>query len=986
MISLQIKVTFILLCLLSVHSFAQFPEQFSEQLPSSNVYYTYSDKDGNLWFGTDKGVCRYNGFKFEHFGLSNGLPNNDVFVIDQDKKGRIWFGTYLSKLSYFENDSIYSYVFNDSLEKYLTENSVKFGFHFFENGDMALGDAKFGLVLIDSIGNIQFKGEPNRNIFQFEKQLLKARLSSSSKPKGSHPEVTINSYSRDLIKTVYYHSYPNELNRLNQDQHYVCKNITGNMLYIQGRLYGILGPNKSTFKQLNKFFINLFCDEQGRVWLCSRYNGVYVFENEKLQDTIAHFLDGYSVTHMTRDFQGGYWFSTLEGGVFHYPVSPINENEYNVLNLPVSQLENGPGKTFFILTDQGDVLEIKNHKSKLIARFDEKKYDDYSFILYDKTKNILFAKNSELSSIVTEDYKLGRINFYPESNLKTRSYQTFLDFKGERYELHFKHIYRVNGDNYTPIRGSDIFEQNHIRSIISLKDTTWLGTEFGLYYMTDDTIAKFNLELANNQRISTLEGNKDSLFIAIQDVALVLKTKNKYVTINRKNGLYSLRINTLLKKGNKLLIGTDKGLYQLNLHSDSMQVRLISQQQGLDDLNIKTMIDLNDQLLLGGSFGIRQFDWKRLPQKIIIPKLHLRLKSINGNQVHIEDLNQLEHWQNDLEVSLEAISFTDTRHIKYEWKIKGKSEKWIKTNYSNLSFKELPPGKYTLMARCSVIPGVWSDVSEMSFVISPPFYLTWYFILLEILAGLTLIIASIYYRIKKIEKRAKQRVSIIRQKTELEMKALRAQMNPHFIYNTMNSIQYLIKNKMNDEAELYLVKFAKLMRKVMSQSPQKLITLKDELDITKKYIELETLRFPDKFDFIISIEPEIDQEATLVPGLILQPFMENSITHGLLNKDGKGKLILMVELNKGILHYKITDNGIGREKAKEIKEKKGLFQKSHGMTNTKNRLDLVNISHGKEIVSMTITDLKDKDGTVTGTQIDLNIKLHLREKNKNHTN
>lgn len=207
----------------------------------------------------------------------------------------------------------------------------------------------------------------------------------------------------------------------------------------------------------------------------------------------------------------------------------------------------------------------------------------------------------------------------------------------------------------------------------------------------------------------------------------------------------------------------------------------------------------------------------------------------------------------------------------------------------------------------------------------------------------------------------------------LEMKALRAQMNPHFLFNSLNSINTMILNDENEGASRYLSKFSKLVRLLLENSEQPMVSLKDEIDMLETYIQLEALRFNNKLEYQITIEEAIDQEATLLPSMVMQPFVENAIWHGLLHKDSKGLLSIQIKEEGNKLHCSIIDNGVGREKSVTLKKEGGLKKKSMGIKITADRLKILTQQKIQDVIN--IIDLKDDNQNALGTQVNIQIPI-----------
>jgi tetratricopeptide (TPR) repeat protein len=227
------------------------------------------------------------------------------------------------------------------------------------------------------------------------------------------------------------------------------------------------------------------------------------------------------------------------------------------------------------------------------------------------------------------------------------------------------------------------------------------------------------------------------------------------------------------------------------------------------------------------------------------------------------------------------------------------------------------------------------------------------------------------WKLKQLESENKH-VELQKQSAELEMQALRAQMNPHFIFNSLSSINHFILKNEGKTASNYLTRFSRLIRMVLINSQKPLITLQDELEMLRIYLDMERLRFKISFDYVISFINEIDVENVFVPPLILQPFCENALWHGLMHKDGPGHLTIDLSMQDNILQCAISDNGIGREKAAEMKSKAAEREKSLGLQITTQRLALLNQNKNVQ-TSYSIEDVLDKNRNIAGTKVILNI-------------
>jgi LytS/YehU family sensor histidine kinase len=272
--------------------------------------------------------------------------------------------------------------------------------------------------------------------------------------------------------------------------------------------------------------------------------------------------------------------------------------------------------------------------------------------------------------------------------------------------------------------------------------------------------------------------------------------------------------------------------------------------------------------------------------------------------------------------------------------------------------------------------------------ITPAFWNQWWFRIVAVVFILSSFYFVIRYRTQQkfhlqLERSEKERqladmgqrtAELLQQKTEMEMQALRAQMNPHFIFNSLNSINRFILQNNKAQASEYLTKFSKLVRLILQNSQASLITLESELESLQLYLEMEALRFNYHFDYKISVPKDLDIEVLKVPPLIIQPYVENAIWHGLMHKEEKGQLDIEVSLENNYLFFKVTDNGIGRKQSAALASKSATKHKSMGLRITADRIEMMQNSNGIES-PVTINDLVNADGSAAGTEVTIKIPV-----------
>ena len=321
----------------------------------------------------------------------------------------------------------------------------------------------------------------------------------------------------------------------------------------------------------------------------------------------------------------------------------------------------------------------------------------------------------------------------------------------------------------------------------------------------------------------------------------------------------------------------------------------------------------------------------------------------------------------------------------YYYRLEGVDKDWLPADQDQAAhYNQLQNGDYRFMVKCINRDGLVSDkITFLLISVKPPFWKTWWFYLLSIL----LIALLVLFIFKKLAERRKEKellkMNYQKQIAAMEMKTLRAQMNPHFIFNSLNSIDTFILKNESDNASDYLDKFSRLVRLILDNSRSEWVLLESELKALELYIELESVRFENAFSYTINIDPSVSPSSVMLPPLIIQPYVENAIWHGLMHRKEPGSRIsITISKKEDNLQIEISDNGVGREAASKLKGKKNELHKSHGMKITAERLSVVNdIYHVN--AGVIVTDMLNDLGGSAGTKVVLTINYRTNA-NNNH--
>jgi hypothetical protein len=329
----------------------------------------------------------------------------------------------------------------------------------------------------------------------------------------------------------------------------------------------------------------------------------------------------------------------------------------------------------------------------------------------------------------------------------------------------------------------------------------------------------------------------------------------------------------------------------------------------------------------------------------------------------------LSHEQNFFSFGMSTLRFGESSNTEYSYKLEGFDKDWQPAGSDRTGqYTGVPGGTYHLLLRARTGTETWvMSPLRVRMVIGKPWWSTWLFRTLALLALLGIIGAIYFYRVKRIRKEAGLRSEYEIRLNELEMSALRTQMNPHFIFNCLNTINSYINSNQKTQANHYITRFAKLIRLILENSRQRRVPLSKELEALHLYLQLESLRFENRFSYSIESDKDLDTDNIEVPPLVLQPFVENAILHGILPRPGSGNINIRISQKDTLVIYEIEDDGIGREAAKKRNAEGALHKESHGMAITAKRIELFNRENGVN-AAVAIEDLK-ANGEAAGTRV-----------------
>ncbi|HHG85233.1 MAG TPA: hypothetical protein ENJ82_10855, partial [Bacteroidetes bacterium] len=470
----------------------------------------------------------------------------------------------------------------------------------------------------------------------------------------------------------------------------------------------------------------------------------------------------------------------------------------------------------------------------------------------------------------------------------------------------------------------------------------WLGTLTGLRKV--DRQGRLLPQAKHSvlqKRVSALDQLPDGrLVVGTLGAGLLVVDGDSILQIGTGLGLNTNLVNCVaIDSGGRIWVGSGRGLNRVVVnHLEPPKVESLNRGNGLPFQEVQQIDIHGNKVWLAGPQGLSVIDQNAWHKRSVLPPIHLLRIGINGRDTLPLAKVEVSHRQNYLSFSFLGLRFRRNGPLNYRYRLGGLDHDWRYTQDTTVSYPALPPGTYTFEVAAQNEAGEWSiPAAKAVILVLKPYWQKWWFIMLVILAMLVLGVGITYYFIRQGRNRLHREKNLEKWK----MKALRARMDPHFIFNTLNTIQAYISTHDTIAAEKYLNKFARLVRKVMHQSSEETISLADEREMLELYLALEEMRFSGIFTYKIHWDPALNADLVQIPGMLVQPFVENAILHGLLPKKKGGKVVITFKAAGSHIFCTIEDDGIGRVAARKLNRAQHKLHKSAGLDLVRSRLKLL---------------------------------------------
>jgi hypothetical protein len=891
----------------------------NEGLSSNTCYTLFQDHKGNIWVGSDNGPSRFDGKEFTVYNEKDGLKDIEVLGFRKISNNRFIFWTLLNNLSIYDDGKIIN-----------------------ENALMEFSKIKLNDLSISAYDSI------HKTLYLISSNAPKSYYSIYKDKILEHPidfEMTSHCHVADdhlIYKNRNGFFNYNFKGKYSKKMNFEYKNskLTRDSSFFFEKNYAFIIKNstviifktedKFSYKEIASISIPLFTlspklaiDRNNMLWVYGSGNGAYHYHcpMEKLNKyTQSHqFLIDKRVNDILVDKDDNVWFTTNNDGIFF--LADVNLNNY--LRYPLIQ-------------NPKFVSAIAHQNKEVIIGYGNSKIGVLeNHIIQDI--NISINKYSGIRSIFNDGNDIYFMNDFNLFLLKNK-----------------QHLFKIKDDNSLPkaisascndklllncgqggfvmnkknLEIHQIFSKRSYSGAFINEDSVFIGTPKGLYKVDihDGKNILFEENKIGSYFFNDIKNLNDSLFIGGTNAAgIVIFSKDKVCKIiSKENGLAHNNVKQLVVQNDSTFwactpVGINSIIY--NFKNNNSKVKYYSKLDGLPSNNTTCATLVDSNLFVGTDKGIGLIQinnigaYSRKDYNIFIQSITVNEKK--GDFTLLQKLND----DSSIKFKISYLDYASIGNIKYYYMLEGLHKRWIETPSNEILFQSLPPGDYTLL-----VYGI-NNKNERSekkvafeFTVRAHFWQTVYFKLLCTCLALFLL----YYISKrwliKSKKKEIENLSIEKKIIDLELQAIKAQINPHFIYNCLNSIQYLNYNKKNDDVATYIDLFSKLIRKTLNYSQTTLVTIEEEKNYLINYLMMENLRF--KGNLLYEITSNLSNNNNyLLPSFLIQPFVENALKHGFQSSEnGLVKINFQIDHQNDKLIITILDNGIGINVSKDKKK------------------------------------------------------------------
>ncbi|MFC4262800.1 sensor histidine kinase [Ferruginibacter yonginensis] len=916
-------------------------------LQSNTIYNLHVAKNGLLYIAHSKGLSSFDGNHFTNY-YNKEHPFTELTNIMETDDGSIFCKAFNNVLFKKQGDSTRWYA-----------NTIPYSWGFsisttYKNNLFAITN--------DSIIEIDVTTNKRKSICLKNAELLNKNIAISFIGYSTN----FNFYILSSEKKLYL------LPRvLKGGFHYSNKDL---FIVKNKQLDAIYYYNNSEYIQIKNapepITVNYISTTDSTIWICTS-NGIYYRKKNNKGGNFTYIFSGYDVTDVKQTKEGSYFISTLGQGLLFVPNLKAN----SIINIPHNITAMSGNETELLLgTKDGSILHyntltnninaVETYKSKFPINFiGINQYNQSPFF-----SNITSIINKTNQPFIIKDY------CYVDSNILFATSQGVFLYQSKIDENHWlnKYVitYQLNNSNIKKLS----FSNEHTSSIKynPFNKTIYISNYTGILEMKNGYTQAIKLPEPACVLKDIIVWN-DALLLATKDKGILQWTGQSYIPAFTNKPTTGILYKFFNYKNELWVLGED-AIFCYN----NNQLYKYDKQMGINTDNTQNFFVTENKVYLNNGNNIIAFSKNLLNTTNVVPTFILNKVTYGNNKNSLPNNSTIGFENNSINFQFSLIAYANATNTHVAYSINGKELVHLPSDRREINLAFLKADNYKIDFFI-VTNGIVSNTVSQSFTfkINAPFYNTWWFISIISCIIMGIVYALVKLKIKKERSQLALKESKILLEKELDkttLSGIKAQMNPHFIFNALNTIQSYVYMNDKKNAGIYISKFSDLTRSILDMSNKDAITISEEINALSLYLSLEKMRFEDSFEYEILVDDTLEVDKITIPAMLIQPYVENAVKHGLLHRKTNRQLQIRFQLEGEQVKILVDDNGIGRKRSAELKELNKKLHQSFSMNANKKRLDILQ-QHFKE-VNLQIVDKYDNDGQATGTLVIIKLPIN----------